>query len=70
MTSTLAQPGAGAAEHQGVADGSPEVRVEHRVDDGVEGGAGQGQPLDDRHHSLAGRGARGEEGLWITAVRA
>ena len=53
-----------------MADCSPEVRVEHCVDDGVEGGAGQGQPLDDRHHSLTGRGARGEEGLGITAVTA
>ena len=51
-----------------MADRSPEVRVEHGVDDWVEGGAGQGQPLDDRHHSLTGRGARGEEGLGITAV--
>lgn len=53
-----------------MADRPPEVRVEHCVDDGVEGGAGQGQPLDDRHHSLTGRGARGEEGLGITAVKA
>ena len=36
---------------------SPEVRVEHGVDDGVEGGAGQGEPLDDRHHSLTWGGA-------------
>ena len=40
---------------------SPEVRVEHGVDDGIEGGAGQGEPLDDRHHSLTRRGARGDE---------
>ena len=44
-------------------DGSPEQRVEARVHDGVEGGAGQGQPLDEGHQLGRGAAALGAERL-------
>ena len=40
-------------------DGRPELCVEAGVDQGVEEGAGQGQPLDEGHHLGVGAAAAG-----------
>ena len=40
-------------------DGRPELCVEPSVDQGVEEGAGQGQPLDEGHHLGVGAAAAG-----------
>ena len=46
-------------------DGRPELCVEARVDQGVEEGAGQGQPLDEGHHPGVGAAALGTKWLKI-----